>query len=145
MAAMKATALILAAAIGVAASGGAAAANLEVVVDGLRNGHGVVSIGVFASADTFPEGGRQRYGADWPAAEGSVRIPLGRVDPGTYAVVVMHDENANGAMDRNLIGLPAEGYAFSNGAQGVLGPPSFDAAAVTVGEDGATVRIRIRY
>jgi uncharacterized protein (DUF2141 family) len=42
----------------------------------------------------------------------------------------MHDENGNRRLDRDPIGLPQEGYIFSNDVRGDdFGPPSFAAAA----------------
>lgn len=46
-----------------------------------------------------------------------------------YAVVIFHDENNNGELDTNTLGIPKEGYAFSNNAMGMFGPPSFDKAS----------------
>ncbi len=45
---------------------------------------------------------------------------------GTYAISIFHDENDNGKLDSNFIGIPSEPYAFSNNAKGMFGPPSFD-------------------
>jgi uncharacterized protein (DUF2141 family) len=36
---------------------------------------------------------------------------------GSYAVLVMHDENDNGKLDTNFMGIPVEGYGFSNNPQ----------------------------
>jgi small-conductance mechanosensitive channel len=55
-----------------------------------------------------------------------VRIP--NETPGTYALAVIHDENMNGKLDTNWLGIPIEGYGFSNGAKGLFGAPSFSAA-----------------
>jgi len=44
---------------------------------------------------------------------------------GTYAVSIFHDENDNGELDANFMGIPSEPYAFSNNAKGMFGPPSF--------------------
>lgn len=46
-----------------------------------------------------------------------------------YATSVFHDENSNGELDTNFMGIPREGVGASNGAKGHLGPPKFDAAA----------------
>jgi uncharacterized protein (DUF2141 family) len=61
--------------------------------------------------------------------------------PGRYAVINFHDENDNGRLDENPWGAPTEGYGFSKNAQGFLGAPSFDSAAVSV--DGADASIAI--
>lgn len=53
-----------------------------------------------------------------------------RVPEGTYAVSVTHDEDGDGEMDRNLIGLPVEGLCASRDAQllGFGAPDWYDAA-----------------
>ncbi len=51
------------------------------------------------------------------------------VPPGRYAASAYHDENDNGKLDRNFLGLPSEDFAFSEGARAGLGPPSFADAA----------------
>ena len=54
------------------------------------------------------------------------KLQLNRV----YAVSVMHDENANGEMDYNLVGIPKEGYATSgNVPHSMFGPPKFQDAS----------------
>jgi uncharacterized protein (DUF2141 family) len=35
------------------------------------------------------------------------------IPAGTYAVTVLHDENSDGKMDFNWIGMPTKGYGFS--------------------------------
>ncbi len=35
------------------------------------------------------------------------------ISPGTYALAVIHDENGNGKLDTNWVGIPTEGYGFS--------------------------------
>jgi uncharacterized protein (DUF2141 family) len=54
------------------------------------------------------------------------------IPPGTYALVVIHDENSNGKLDTNWLGVPREDYGFSNDAKGLLGGPSFSAASFPV-------------
>jgi uncharacterized protein (DUF2141 family) len=56
-----------------------------------------------------------------------------------------HDENGNAKLDESFPGVPTGPYGFSNDAQGLLGPPTFDAAAVTVGEGDEAVRIALIY
>jgi len=52
------------------------------------------------------------------------------ISPGRYALSVFHDENGNGKMDTNFIGMPREGVGASNNAIGHFGPPKFEAAAI---------------
>jgi uncharacterized protein (DUF2141 family) len=65
--------------------------------------------------------------------------------PGTYAVAVYHDENDNHHFDRTLLGLPAEGYGFSNNVTPLLGLPSFDSVIFPVGAADTSITIKLRY
>jgi uncharacterized protein (DUF2141 family) len=53
-------------------------------------------------------------------------ILIENLKPGKYAVRYFHDENLNGEMDTNFMGIPKEGYGFSNNAKGSFGPPPFE-------------------
>jgi len=51
---------------------------------------------------------------------------INNLSPGKYAVRYFHDENLNGVMDTNMLGIPTEGYGFSNNVTGKFGPPPFE-------------------
>jgi uncharacterized protein (DUF2141 family) len=62
---------------------------------------------------------------------------------GTYAIAAYHDENANGKLDRNFIGIPSEPYGMTNDARPVVfAAPTFDAAKFVY--QGGTVQQRVR-
>ena len=52
---------------------------------------------------------------------------LADLPEGKYAIRYFHDENDNQKMDSNFVGIPKEGYGFSNNAKAYFGPPSFSA------------------
>lgn len=120
----------------------AAAADLRVTV---LNGPTVPSmlyIALFDNAEAF--------GATKPVAsqilqarEGGGQIAFLGLPVGRYALRMFADENGNGKLDTNLLGLPIERYGFSNDARGTMGPPGFDAAAFRVdGDTAVTVHLR---
>ena len=124
---------------------GAAAADLEVRIEGLRSADGDVRValhrqvsGVEAIDEAVVVGAIMR-----PAASGTVRVIFADVAPGAYAVAAFHDADGDGELAQNFLGMPTEGYGFSNGATGFMGPPSFADAAVTVGESEAVVSITV--
>lgn len=55
----------------------------------------------------------------------------------------MHDENGNGKLDSNWLGIPSEPVGASNDARGQFGPPSFEDAAFELGPGDVTVTIRL--
>ena len=128
------------------------AAEVVLVLEGLESGSGEVQVDVFteAHAANFPYADRGVQSEIRVQASGLVEpgasIALGDLAPGRYALFAMHDANGNGDLDRNLFGIPTEGYGFSNGATGTVGPPSFDAAAVSVPSAGpARIVIRLAH
>lgn len=57
---------------------------------------------------------------------GSCVIQLSVLRPGEYAFRYFHDENNNGKLDKNMLGIPREGFGFSNDPPILVGEPSFD-------------------
>jgi len=135
----------------------ARAGDLKVTVAGLRSDAGTLMIGLYDSADGFDlaikhssEGGllndRGRLvGAAMRAAPGARSIIFTQLPPGHYAVIAFHDENDDGRLDESPWGVPLEGYAFSNDAQGLLAAPSFEAASFAVDEEGNDVTLTLIY
>lgn len=81
-----------------------------------------------SDADKFPGGdGSMQLSARITKA-GDVVIDLRHLPDGSYAISAFLDTNANGELDRNLVGMPTEPYGFSNNARGAFGPPSFQSA-----------------
>jgi len=57
------------------------------------------------------------------------------LEPGDYAVSVHHDDNDNGKMDTNFIGIPKEPTGLSNGAVPKFGPPKYKDAVFSLTDD----------
>lgn len=89
-------------------------------------------------------------GADYTATAsgdhaGTVTLTFHDVAPGDYALMVMHDANGNGSFDMSPAGMPAEGFAFSNKGQPLMGPPTFQGLKFTVTADGAAITEPMTY
>lgn len=59
-------------------------------------------------------------------------IQIKNVPGGDYAISIYHDKNNNEELDKNLLGIPTEGFGFSNNVMGTFGPPSFEQAKIYV-------------
>ncbi len=123
----------------------AVAADLTIHVDEIRNDHGRVYVTLFNSASTWLDGKLSTQDDSVPAHPGQVSVTFHDVAPGRYAAVVFHDENGNTVMDYDLIGLPTEGFAFSNQARPFLSAPSFDRCAFEMGGQNAQISIKMIY
>ena len=123
------------------------AGDLVIELQGIRSNEGRAYVAVHQKSPhvEFPDTKGSIARLDLSAREGTVTVVLKDLPEGDYAVSAFHDENANGELDKNVVGIPTEGYAFSNDAFGFLGPPDFDDAAVTVGKDSVTATARLVY
>ena len=74
--------------------------------------------------------------------DGPVVLDL-ELEPGEYGAVVYQDKNANFALDKNLLGIPKEPYAFSLGFD-KLRRPEFEDCKFVVGKDGAAITLTLR-
>ncbi len=65
---------------------------------------------------------------------------------GNYAIAILHDENDDMKMNTNFLGLPKEGYGFSNNVMGAFGPPGYNKANFNYTAGTATaISIKARY
>jgi uncharacterized protein (DUF2141 family) len=130
-----------------------AAGELRITVQGIDSPAGAILIGLYDSAasfkraielsdkDGFLNDPARVVGA---ALRANVAMKGGVVftnlEPGRYAIICFHDVNGNGRLDKSFWGVPSEPYGFSNDAEGFLGPPEFDDAALTLdGSDKSVV------
>lgn len=124
----------------------APAATVTVVATGFRSADGQVLATLFASADGWPAKTEKAFRlARATVVDGTARLVFEKVPPGGYAAAVIHDENGSGTLDKNWLGIPKEGYAFSNDAIGSFGPPKFAAARFEVAAPATTVSVKMRY
>ena len=127
-------------------SGKPSATKLTVQVTGVRAAKGLVAITLYpndSSRFLAPHGklARVRAVAEAPMTSACFWLPA----PGVYAVAVYHDENGNNAFDRSALGLPAEGFGFTNNPRTPTGLPPLSAVRFNAVGAQTTVRITLRY
>lgn len=121
------------------------AARLNVTVQDVRSERGVITLALYSSSETFSQFEMDIVSRTVSARRGAVTITFDGLPPGLYAIAAFHDENGNGAFDTNFLGLPKEGYGFSNNAAVRFGPPSFEEAAVVVQVADSETELSINY
>ncbi len=118
---------------------------LTVKSSGINNPQGLISIGVYSDEEGFPDKGKEYKGAEVEVNGKTVNYTFKDIPSGTYAVATIHDVNSNGKLDTNFLGIPTEGYAFSNNLFGAFGtPPAFKDASFKLEED-KIIEIKIDY
>ena len=122
---------------------------IELHLTGFRNGEGRVAVSVFRASDAQyfprkPEMAVDKFTVDLNGRQ-ELTISTRSLPRGTYAIAVFHDENSDGKLATNFLGIPKEGFGFSNNPAILFGPPPFQRASFALGAADADVSIRLKY
>jgi uncharacterized protein (DUF2141 family) len=118
---------------------------LKIEVTDLRNHKGQLIFGVFKSADGFPNKSAKSVNWQIKRIDADHVVFTAQLPPGKYAASVLHDENNSGEMDRNLAGVPKEGYGVTNNPKPRFRAARFDEAQFTLPPEGASLTISVQY
>ena len=134
--------LLLLAAVPFAISAGEPG-QLDVTASGLKSTRGMMLACLWRDKTGFPICGKSKTAIKIRTVitGSTMRVLFRNVAAGSYAVSVEHDEDGDGKLKTNFIGMPKEGVGISNNPGGI---PSFGKAQVRVGGNGA-ISISMRY
>ena len=108
---------------------------LIVEISGLKEASGNVYIAVYDSDSTWL--GDEMVLAQKVAIADALEGDLVRTELllplGDYALSVFYDQNGDGKLNTNFIGMPKEPIALSNNAVAKFGPPEYDDAVFSLG------------
>jgi uncharacterized protein (DUF2141 family) len=126
--------------------GGQAGNIIQVEIAGLRNNRGQVYCQLFQSAQNFPSN------TDGNASSTASTITnrhaecdFQNLDPGSYAVLVFHDEDSTHVLELNPDGTPREGVGLSNNPNTSSGPLSYGAAKFPYRSGTLNLTIDVKY
>lgn len=106
---------------------------LTINVSGLKNNLGTLTAELYSSKEKFLKTSYKKGSATIQSNAASVTFS--DIPKGEYTVMVYHDENNNGKLDKNFIGMPKEPVACSNNAKGFMGPPKYEEAKFKITAD----------
>ena len=144
-------------ALGLAAQAGAASAPrgctgppsktwLKLSIEQVRSSTGLITVTLYPDESAkflAPKG--SLYVTRVKARAGVTGACMYLPGPGAYALAFYHDETGNGKVDRNAIGIPQEGFGFSNNPSILMSAPSFKSVRFSVTAAGSSSRIRMKY
>lgn len=119
------------------------AADLDVRLTRVANDKGQILVAVFDSEDGWDGRAKARAAQRVDASKGQVDLRFPDLEPGRYGVLVMHDENGNGTLDKTVLGIPKEGYGFSNNPR-LMRRARFDEAVFELPEGGHRIEVEMR-
>jgi len=118
--------------------------SISINVSNIRNSKGTVKWAVFKDASKFNSKEGYADAGSVVSKKGDVVINTKNIPDGTYAISVYHDENNNSDVDFNFLGLPVEGFGFSQNPRIYFGPPKYTECTFT--KKGNTVQnIKMKY
>jgi uncharacterized protein (DUF2141 family) len=118
---------------------------VTIIITHLPSATAAVKVNFYNSASTFLQSGqaaRQQTVLPDGQHQVQVQVPL---PAGEWAIALSQDTNNNGKMDRNMLGIPNEPYAFSNNVRPQLGPPKFNDCKLQVTGQAQTITIQFPH
>ena len=110
----------------------------------LRSNHGQVICTLFTPSDKFPDRSHKGMTVKVPIQKDQATCRFKGVRYGDYAIVAFHDENHDGEFNQNWLGMPKEGFGFSDNP-GTLRKPTFDDARFIVSQPVVKITIKLNY
>ena len=127
-------------------TGPPSATRLYVTIQNVRASQGLIALTLYADdSRRFLARRGALYVGRVPARAPVTRACIHLPSPGTYALAIYHDADANRRFNRSAIGLPAEGYGFTNNPGTLFGLPSFRSVRLAVPRTNTSTTIRMRY
>ncbi|MFO8146051.1 MAG: DUF2141 domain-containing protein [Gillisia sp.] len=113
---------------------------IEVEVINFDSNKGKAFIGLYNAENAFLK--NEYKGGKVEIKNKKAAFTFKDIPDGIYAVSVIHDEDNNGRLTTNFLGIPQESYGASNNATGTFGPPKWKNAKFEV-RNGEHVKQKI--
>jgi len=118
---------------------------LTVKVSNIANNNGAILIGLYNKANDFTKIDKvYKKGKLNSIEENSFTYSFTNIPDGTYAISILHDENRNKKLDKNFLGIPKEGYGFSNNVHPSFRSATFEEAKFELKSD-SSLSVKIVY
>lgn len=116
---------------------------LTVTVDSATPNTGQIIETLFDSEDAYM---KEPFAERITAVDkyGDARMTFERVTAGEYAVSSIYDDDSDGKLDTNFLGITKEKIGFSNNAKPRLGPAPYEKARFTLSPQATNIRISLK-
>ena len=116
-------------------------------INNLRNSDGNIIVSVYNSPKSFDDGipWKSKIIPKKGNMDGGIFKSQFSLPPGVYGLVFVDDENKDGEMTNRLIGIPKEGFGFSNFYLSGFKKPKFPDFSFLLSDNMETINVRLRY
>jgi uncharacterized protein (DUF2141 family) len=112
---------------------------------GLRNDKGDVHCTLCSSADGYPNDCKQKTVVKASIMSSGADCVFPHKAPGYYGAAIFHDEDSDGKFKRNFLGIPKEGFGFSNNFHPTTRAPTWDEGKFDFLGGAKTITINMIY
>ncbi len=120
---------------------------ISVIIKDIKTPNGQILMGIYKDDVSFDkELPYKKVQAFKTKISNGILLVEVKLEPGKYGISLMDDENFNGKMDYNFIGIPKEGFGFSNYYHTGLTKPKLKSFSFEVIENKNTkVEVKMKY
>lgn len=118
--------------------------SLEIVVTNIDALKGQIVVGIFNNENSFLEIGEEFKTVVTKIDSITEKIKINSLQAGKYAISLYHDENSDKVCNLNFMGIPKEGYGFSNNYEPTFFKPNFKDCEINLQND-KTITIKLIY
>lgn len=109
--------------------------SLTIDIPNIKGTQGILNIALYNKAASFPKIGQEFKILKYNVALGKSSFQITDLPESAYAVAIYHDQNSDGKMNTNMLGIPKEGYGFSKNFSPKFSAPNFSDCAVKIQKD----------
>jgi|GEM_PF-1662887 len=118
--------------------------DVSLSISGLKSQPSNIFVAVYQSASDFPKPASDTKTVVLPSTETLLELTLPLLENHPVAIGVFQDLDGNGILTKNVIGMPAEPYGFTNNIRASFGPPTFSQSMIQVNAQTKSLEIQLR-
>lgn len=121
---------------------------IEVIVENFKSNYGYLRVHLYnqETSQYFPDKSHKAFKfLLTPIRNNRAKVVFTGLPSGKYAVTIHHDANSNEKMDKNILGMPAEGWGLSTDIIPVFSLPDFEECSFDVSQPLVRYPVIIRY
>ena len=118
--------------------------SLLITVPNIKNIEGNIQVKIYNREKSFPKADEQYKEAVFKIDTIPGNYMIKNLPKGLYAIAILHDENSDKICNKNIFGIPKEGYGFSRNFRPVFAAPVFKDCEIFLGSD-TSIEIRLIY